>query len=67
MIAQGIARGFPTTRSYFLIERNGTTIRNSISSVFKNKGAEEMTLSLLRAQLLVFRRVLMIVVRFLAL
>jgi hypothetical protein len=57
--------GFLTTRPYFLSENvESTETRNSMSSMLKNKGASEKILRLLRAQLLVFRRVLIIAILF---
>jgi hypothetical protein len=58
------AMNFQQRALIFLIERKNTTIRNSMSSVLKNKGAEAKILPLLRAQLLVHRRVLVMSIPF---
>jgi hypothetical protein len=63
-VASLVAMNFQQRALIFLIERKNKTIRNSMSSVLKNKGAEAKILRLLRAQLLVHRCVLVMSISF---
>jgi hypothetical protein len=66
-VAPLVAINFSSTRPYFFVknvEGTDTETRNSVSFAFKNKGADEKTLRLLRAQLLIFWRVLIIAILF---